>query len=70
MDWQQVMSLVIVAVAAAFLVRHFVSRRGRITDCENCTCPTVSDSRREEQRPDPLNLPVEKSILRPRALKG
>ncbi len=70
MDWQQAISLTIVAAAAALLVRHFVSRKGRVTDCENCTCPTVHDSRREERQPDPLNLPIEKSILRPRALKG
>jgi hypothetical protein len=38
MDWQQGTSLVIVAVTAMLLARAFWKRRGRVPDCDGCSC--------------------------------
>jgi len=41
MDWQQGSSLVIVIITAVLLVRHYYRRRGRLSDCDGCSCSTM-----------------------------
>jgi hypothetical protein len=55
MDWQQGSSLAIVAVTAVLLARSFWKRRGRMPDCEGCSCAAHAGSEREPSAPDPVH---------------
>ncbi len=42
MDWQQGASLAVVAVTAILLGRSFWKRRGRMPDCDGCSCAALT----------------------------